>query len=323
MSQIEVNKLGLNIGEKRILKEVSFNVEQGERVCVLGHTGSGKSTLLSVLSGIRKAITGEVLIDGKNVADMPPRQRGISLLPQDGMPYDNFTGMQVLRELGCDLTDNQKMLEAFLVDDLIGSKFSQLSGGQKRRLELVTALMRENKIVLLDEPFSSTDAPIKEKLLLPLKKYSEESGSTLIVVTHDQREAFKLGSKLIILKDGMVEQIGTPSEIYNDPDTIFVAGFIGLPTMNFVNQESEVLGIRPNEWSLKPVGGGLTLPVNEVDRVDLGDRVEVYYTQPEDPEKIQVASFAEELPERVTQFNTPPLTLVKRFDPKSGERRRY
>ncbi|MEM1515103.1 MAG: ABC transporter ATP-binding protein [Candidatus Bathyarchaeia archaeon] len=217
------------------IKNLSMTIEDGEYICVLGPTGSGKTTLLKLISGIIKPDGGEVYIDGKLVNNVPPYERNVAYLPQYYALFPHLTVLENIAfgPLSRGLSTEEayrismQMLEMMRLSWRAHSFPHELSGGMQQRLALARALASGAKILLLDEPLGALDARLRVELRYKLRKLAKENNLTTIHVTHDQEEAMSIADRIILLRDGEIQQEGSPSQIYNEPKSIFVAHFIG------------------------------------------------------------------------------------------------
>ena len=225
-----------------VLRRVDIHVAPGEFLILVGPSGCGKSTLLNIIAGLDDPTEGEVRIGGKNVVGMPPRDRDIAMVFQS---YALYPTMSVADNIGFALemrkmpkAERQKRIDevaAMLqISHLLDRRPSQLSGGQRQRVAMGRALARQPQLFLFDEPLSNLDAKLRVEMRAEIKRLHQASGITSVYVTHDQVEAMTLGSRIAVMKGGVVQQLGTPDEIYNRPANCYVATFIGSPTMNLL-----------------------------------------------------------------------------------------
>jgi len=225
---------------------VDVEITDGELIVLVGPSGCGKSTLLRMIGGLETVTEGTVLIDGKVVNDLEPADRDIAMVFQNYALYPHMSvynnmayGLKNRRvpkaEIKRRVTEAAEILD--LTDDQLARKPRQLSGGQRQRVAMGRAIVREPSVFLFDEPLSNLDAKLRVQMRLEIKKLQERLGVTSVYVTHDQVEAMTLGHRLIVLNDGIVEQLGTPMDIYDSPASVFVAGFIGSPSMNFISTQ--------------------------------------------------------------------------------------
>lgn len=236
---IELKNINKTFGDFKASDNVSFGIEKGRLIGLLGPSGSGKTTILRMLAGLEKQDSGDILIDGKNVNDLPPSERGIGFVFQS---YALFPFMTVYDNIAYGLKVQKKdkafikarvaeLLELVGLPD-VGKRYpSQLSGGQRQRIALARALAPSPELLLLDEPFAAIDAKVRKELRTWLRETIDKIGITSIFVTHDQDEAIEVADEIVITNKGIVEQVGNPVEIYSEPKTPFVAQFIGQSAM--------------------------------------------------------------------------------------------
>lgn len=225
-----------------VLKSIDMDVAPGEFLILVGPSGCGKSTLLNIIAGLEEPTSGKILINGRDVVGVPPAQRDIAMVFQT---YALYPTMTVADNIGFPL-EMRKMPKAqrearvrevaslLHIEQLLDRRPSQLSGGQRQRVAMGRALARDPQLFLFDEPLSNLDAKLRVEMRAEIKRLHEESGTTTVYVTHDQIEAMTLGSRIAVIKGGVLQQLGTPDEIYLRPANTFVATFIGSPTMNVV-----------------------------------------------------------------------------------------
>jgi ABC-type sugar transport system ATPase subunit len=248
MSDLLLKKVSKSFGSVSVLQDVDLEVKNGEFVVFVGPSGCGKSTLLRLISGLDRPTGGDVLIDGKLVNEVPAADRGLAMVFQSYALYPHMSVRQNLAfglentripraEIEQRIGDAARMLE---IDALLDRRPGQLSGGQRQRVAIGRAIVRRPGIFLLDEPLSNLDAELRVTMRAELAALHSRLSATMIYVTHDQIEAMTLADRIVVLKAGRVEQIGTPLELYNRPANRFVAGFIGAPHMNFF--EGKVTG---------------------------------------------------------------------------------
>ncbi len=243
MASVGFKAVHKSYGDQEIIHGVDCEIDDGEFIVVVGPSGCGKSTLLRMVAGLESVTAGEIFIDGRSVNNLEPAERDIAMVFQNYALYphmsvfDNMAyGLKIRRlpkaEIAERVNKAARILE--LTPVVLSRKPSQLSGGQRQRVAMGRAIVREPAVFLFDEPLSNLDAKLRVQMRLEIKKLQQDLGVTSIYVTHDQIEAMTLGHRLLVLNDGNVEQLGTPIELYERPATIFVAGFIGSPSMNFL-----------------------------------------------------------------------------------------
>jgi len=268
-------------GDKAIevLKKIDIDVAPGEFLILVGPSGCGKSTLLNIIAGLEEPTEGEITIGGKNVIGMAPAKRDIAMVFQS---YALYPTMNVADNIGFALemrkvplavrTQRIHEVAAMLqIEHLLDRRPAQLSGGQRQRVAMGRALARDPQLFLFDEPLSNLDAKLRVEMRAEIKRLHLVSGITSVYVTHDQIEAMTLGSRIAVMKDGILQQIGTPDQIYRLPANTYVAGFIGSPTMNFITGNAS--GTRATGlFSFE--GGSLQLPAPVSGQVTLGQRPE-------------------------------------------------
>ena len=227
----------------KAVDETSLNVEDGEFVVFVGPSGCGKSTLLRMIAGLEDITSGEISLDGKIINNVDPSERDVAMVFQNYALYPHMSVYNNMayglknrgiskEEITTKVNDVAKLLE---IDQLLSRKPSMLSGGQRQRVAMGRAIVRNPKIFLFDEPLSNLDAKLRNQMRLEIKKLQRQMDVTSIFVTHDQTEAMTLGDRIVVINNGIVEQVGTPKEIYSKPNTKFVDEFIGSPQMNIFN----------------------------------------------------------------------------------------
>jgi multiple sugar transport system ATP-binding protein len=242
MSQLVLSDLRKSFGDLEIIKGVNLDVSEGEFVVFVGPSGCGKSTLLRMIAGLEDVTGGEIVIGGKPVKDLPPVKRGIAMVFQSYALYPHMTVFEnIAFPLRVEGLAEDKIKEkvgaaarVLQLETRLQQKPGTLSGGQRQRVAIGRAIVREPKIFLFDEPLSNLDAALRTEMRVELMSLHQKLGSTMIYVTHDQVEAMTMADKIVVLNAGEIEQIGSPLELYHQPDNLFVAGFIGSPKMNFL-----------------------------------------------------------------------------------------
>ena len=257
----------------KAVHETSLSIEEGEFMVFVGPSGCGKSTLLRMVAGLEDITEGEITLDGNLMNEVDPSERDIAMVFQN---YALYPHMNVynnlaygLKNRGIDKKDiEQKVNEAaklLQISDYLERKPSMLSGGQRQRVAMGRAIVRNPKIFLFDEPLSNLDAKLRIQMRLEIKKLQQKVGVTSIFVTHDQTEAMTLADKLAVINNGIIEQLATPIEIYNNPKSLFVAGFIGSPQMNFIEGELKNNTLSAEGFEIKNIksdfNGDITLGI--------------------------------------------------------------
>ena len=231
----------------KAVDETSLNVEDGEFVVFVGPSGCGKSTLLRMIAGLEDITGGEISLDGKIINNIDPSERDVAMVFQNYALYPHMSVYNNMayglknrgiskEDIATKVNDAAELLE---IDQLLSRKPSMLSGGQRQRVAMGRAIVRNPKIFLFDEPLSNLDAKLRNQMRLEIKKLQRQMDVTSVFVTHDQTEAMTLGDRIVVINNGIVEQVGTPKDIYSKPNTKFVAEFIGSPQMNLFNCKIE------------------------------------------------------------------------------------
>ena len=241
-NSIEVKDLTLNFGSVSVLKNMNLDVAEGEFVVLLGPSGCGKSTLLNCLAGLLDITDGQIWIKGKNVTWSEPSERGIGMVFQSYALYPQMTvrgnlsfGLKNAKVPPAEIEKRiARAAEILQIQPLLDRKPAALSGGQRQRVAIGRALVRDVDVFLFDEPLSNLDAKLRSELRVEIKRLHNQLGNTMVYVTHDQIEALTLADRIAVMKGGVIQQLAAPLEIYNRPSNLFVAGFIGSPSMNFL-----------------------------------------------------------------------------------------
>ncbi len=264
MSQVVMRSLNKKYDEVHAVKDVNLDIHDKEFVVLVGPSGCGKTTTLRMVAGLESITSGRVLIDDTVVNDLAPMDRDIAMVFQNYAlyphmsVYDNMAFGLKMRKFDKDEIRQRvhEAAEILGIHEYLRRKPRQLSGGQRQRVALGRAIVRHPRVFLFDEPLSNLDAKLRVQMRVELKKLHERLGTTAIYVTHDQVEAMTLGDRVVVMRDGWVQQVGDPMELYNEPANRFVAGFIGSPAMNFapVHIEAENGGL----WA---IGDGIRLKV--------------------------------------------------------------
>jgi multiple sugar transport system ATP-binding protein len=262
-----------------ILKKIEIDVAPGEFLILVGPSGCGKSTLLNIIAGLEEPTEGELRINGKDVIGVAPAQRDIAMVFQSYALYptmsvaDNIGFALEMRKVPKDVRQKRIREVAVMlqIEHLLDRRPAQLSGGQRQRVAMGRALARDPQLFLFDEPLSNLDAKLRVEMRAEIKRLHQVSGITSVYVTHDQIEAMTLGSRIAVMKDGILQQIGTPDDIYRRPANTYVAGFIGSPTMNFIAGHASGTGA-DGVFSFE--GGSLKLACPVSGAVTLGQRPE-------------------------------------------------
>ncbi len=290
MAGFALSQIRKSFGDTQVLHDISLEASDGEFVVLLGPSGCGKSTLLRIIAGLDAPTSGSVKIGDQIVDSLPPRDRDIAMVFQQYALYPHLTvrenlafGLKMRKEPSAVIKERiEEAAELLEIHALLDRQPRDLSGGQRQRVAMGRAIVRKPKLFLFDEPLSNLDARLRATMRIELKKLHQRLGVTMIYVTHDQVEAMTLGQKIVVMDHGIIQQIGTPDEIYHQPNTPFVAGFIGNPPMNLIegaiqntdknlefhagafrlrfprqgenmpNSEAALLGIRPEDLRFDP-----------------------------------------------------------------------
>lgn len=313
--KLKLANINKQLGGTRILRDVSLEIAAGEFVVFVGPSGCGKSTLLRLIAGLDSICAGDLLIDGRRVNDLEPRERGVGMVFQSYAlyphmsVYDNISfGLKLAKTKKSSLRERVlKTAQILQLDKLLQRKPRELSGGQRQRVAMGRAMAREPDILLFDEPLSNLDASLRVQMRNEIARLHKRLGSTMIYVTHDQVEAMTLADKIVVLNGGQVEQVGSPRELYERPASLFVAGFLGSPRMNFMHVPLQApgrnslidipalgmkslpfdssnltegaqltLGVRPEHITLNPANNGVGVTVTGIEY--LGSEVYVHLT---------------------------------------------
>ena len=264
MSAIVCSHVDKAYGATTVIRDLNLSIEEHEFVVFLGPSGCGKSTLLRMLAGLEDISGGQVSIGGKVVNDLDPGDRGIAMVFQNYALYPHMTIFDNiafgLRRQKVPAAEIKKRVEAVSktlgLEPYLGRKPTELSGGQQQRVAIARAMIKTPKVFLFDEPLSNLDAKLRNHMRVEIARLHQALKTTTVYVTHDQLEAMTLADRIVLLKDGLIEQIGSPAEIYRRPDNLFVAGFIGTPNMNFIEVAA---GRTEKGWTLNGAGTSLSI----------------------------------------------------------------
>ena len=298
MAGVTLSKATKRYGDVEVIHGVDLQIEDGEFCVFVGPSGCGKSTLLRMIAGLEETSAGQIGIGGRDVTRADPADRGVAMVFQTYALYPHMTVEENmgfgLRMNGVDkATIRAKVAEASRIlklDDYLRRKPKALSGGQRQRVAIGRAIVRGPEVFLFDEPLSNLDAELRVDMRVEIARLHKEIGATMIYVTHDQVEAMTLADKIVVLRAGHIEQVGSPMDLYNDPDNKFVAGFIGSPAMNFLagkvaggrvvieglgshafaasatlppDGSPVTVGLRPQHLEIAPADTGITVDIRE------------------------------------------------------------
>jgi len=289
MADIRIDRIAKSFGATRALDEITLDIADGEFVALLGPSGCGKTTLLRIIAGLETRSAGRIVIGGRDVSDLPARQRGLAMVFQN---YAVFPHMTVFENIAFGLRTQraaaerirsrvQRAAELLHIEGYLDRHPAKLSGGQRQRVAVARALAVEPPVLLMDEPLSNLDALLRLEMRAELKSVLREAGTTTIYVTHDQTEAMGLADRIALMHLGRIEQVDTPMEIYRRPGTTFVGSFVGSPPMNFLSvaveggrgrlgalsldapiaQGTLLAGVRPEDFRIAPPDQGVPLEI--------------------------------------------------------------
>jgi multiple sugar transport system ATP-binding protein len=334
---------------------IDIKVEDGEFLVLVGPSGCGKSTTLRMLAGLEEINSGNVFIGDRNVTDVPPKDRDIAMVFQNYALYPHMTVAEnmgfALKIAGINKEERAtRVLEAAKLLDLepyLGRKPKALSGGQRQRVAMGRAIVRQPQVFLMDEPLSNLDAKLRVQTRTQIASLQRRLGVTTVYVTHDQTEALTMGDRIAVLKDGVLQQIGTPRDLYENPTNVFVAGFIGSPAMNLfpsdftsdgvkfgthvvkvdratlgsIKGKTVTVGIRPEDVTLSPSGTGIPVEVDVIE--ELGADGNLFGHAEVDGQRVDLCVRVDGRKHPVAGdkvFLTPKEGHIHLFDAESGER---
>lgn len=272
MGQITLNQVTKSFGDLEVIPPLDLKIEEGEFVVFVGPSGCGKSTLLRIIAGLEDATSGKIAIDGEDATNIRPARRGLAMVFQSYALYPHMTVRKniafPLKMAKLDPAEIERKVngaaEILNLGDYIDRRPGQLSGGQRQRVAIGRAIVREPKAFLFDEPLSNLDAALRVNMRLEITELHQKLKTTMVYVTHDQVEAMTMADKIVVLRAGVIEQVGSPLDLYHKPVNLFVAGFIGSPKMNFLTGEAaakfgaHTVGIRPEHVTISKEGGEWT-----------------------------------------------------------------
>jgi sn-glycerol 3-phosphate transport system ATP-binding protein len=346
MAAISIRGVKKRYNKQFVVHGVDVEIEPGEFVVILGPSGCGKSTLLRMIAGLEEITEGEIAIDGTVVNALEPRERGCAMVFQNYALYPHMTVAEnigyALKVAGMRKAERlakiQAVAQSLGLAEMLDRKPGTLSGGQRQRVAIGRAMIRSPKVFLFDEPLSNLDAKLRAQMRIEIRRLHQKLGATSVFVTHDQIEAMTLADRLVVLNQGRIEQIGTPTEVYRRPASRFVAGFIGAPAMNFMagvmapdgriaigsgTGMPVTIGIRPDEIKLvePPLKGTLDFAIELVEELGTG---QVLYGRAGELELTVMRNGSAEagtLPKPGQRLSLKiPMAAVHLFDAESGRR---
>lgn len=265
MAEIRFEDITKKFGDKIILDRLNLSIEDGSFTVMIGPSGCGKTTLLRIIAGIGPQTSGKVYLDGEDISGLPPAKRNVAMVFQN---YAIYPTMTVQENIEFGLKNNKvpkeererlvrEISEIVGIGDLLNRKPSTLSGGQRQRIALARAMVKKPKVFLMDEPLSNLDAKLRVSMRTELIELHNRLKTTFVYVTHDQTEAMSMGTKIILMNRGVIQQEASPADIYHDPDNLFTAQFIGSPQMNVIHFDNSkaCYGFRPEKVHLRSEGG--------------------------------------------------------------------
>ncbi len=286
MADININTVNKYYGDVHVIKDVSLDIKSQSFTVLVGPSGCGKSTMLRMIAGLEDINSGTISIDGQVVNDLPPKQRNIAMVFQSYALYPHMTvfdnmafGLKLEKRSKDEINERvQEAARILQIEEYLTRKPKQLSGGQRQRVAIGRAITRKPKVFLFDEPLSNLDAALRVQMRVELAKLHDQLNATMIYVTHDQTEAMTLADDIVVLDEGIVSQKGSPLELYNNPNNLFVGGFIGSPKMNFI--KTKILSTSNSATEVDIMGSSkISVPktsdtISEGNEIHLGIRPE-------------------------------------------------
>jgi len=280
MATLDLQNISKSFGPTEVLHDISLSIQDREFIVFVGPSGCGKSTLLRIIAGLEEATAGQIVIDGADVSQEHPIERGIAMVFQSYALYPHLSvfeniafPLRVQKLSEDDIKSRvQKAADILQLNERLNNKPGQLSGGQRQRVAIGRSIVRDPKIFLFDEPLSNLDAALRGDMRVELAQLHKQLNATMVYVTHDQVEAMTMADRIVVLRDGYIEQFGTPMQLYHHPNTKFVAGFIGQPNMNFI--DVQVADVADELRVTLPGGAEVGLPI-ECGTLSKGDRIEL------------------------------------------------
>ncbi|MEN0041734.1 MAG: ABC transporter ATP-binding protein [Pseudomonadota bacterium] len=329
MGHIVLENVVKRFGETEVIPPLNLTIEEGEFAVFVGPSGCGKSTLLRLIAGLEDATDGKIIIDGEDVTEVSPSKRGLAMVFQSYALYPHMTVRKniafPMRMAGMPEDEQERRIEAAAkslnLTDYLDRKPGQLSGGQRQRVAIGRAIVREPSAFLFDEPLSNLDAALRVGMRLEISEMHKRLKTTMIYVTHDQVEAMTMADRIVVLQAGVIEQVGSPLELYHEPQNVFVAGFIGSPKMNLIEgpladeHGAKTIGIRPEHISIDtaPSPGAWEGTVGVTEHLGSDTFVHIHGVPGCDPMTVRAAGdVAVRHGDKV--FLTPNADLIHKFD---------
>ncbi|MEL6562805.1 MAG: ABC transporter ATP-binding protein [Pseudomonadota bacterium] len=327
MGQIVLDKVTKSFGETQVIPPLDLTIEDGEFAVFVGPSGCGKSTLLRLIAGLEDTTSGNVLIDNEDVTQVSPSKRGLSMVFQTYALYPHMTVRKniafPMRMAGISEAEQEAKIkaaaESLNLTDYLDRKPGQLSGGQRQRVAIGRAIVRDPSAFLFDEPLSNLDAALRVGMRLEITEMHKRMGTTMIYVTHDQVEAMTMADKIVVLQAGVIEQVGSPLELYHRPKNKFVAGFIGSPKMNLIEgpeaqkHGAHTIGIRPEHVAVSTTDGHWRGTVGVAEHLGSDTFIHIHGVPGCDPMTVRAAGNID-VKHGDTVYLTPDETLLHKFD---------
>lgn len=326
MGTITLKQVKKTFGNVSVIPNIDLTVNNGDFVVFVGPSGCGKSTLLRLIAGLEDVTSGTIEIDGKDVTNVAPGKRGLAMVFQSYALYPHMSVRKniafplKMAKMAPDLIDSKVKAAAKVLNltDYLDRKCSQLSGGQRQRVAIGRAIVRQPLAFLFDEPLSNLDAALRGTMRLELSELHQQLKTTMIYVTHDQVEAMTMADKIVVFNAGKIEQVGSPLELYNKPDNLFVAGFMGAPKINLCTGKiaeqynASTIGIRPENLALSKTEGSWQGKVGVTEHLGADTYVHVYT---EEVGALTVRAAGDfDVKFNDTIFVTPDIHKIHRFD---------
>lgn len=326
MGTITLKQVHKTFGSVNVIPSVDLTIDNGEFVVFVGPSGCGKSTLLRLIAGLEDVTSGVIEIDGQDVTSVPPGKRGLAMVFQSYALYPHMSVRKniafplKMAKIAPDIIETKINDAAHILNltDYLDRRPGQLSGGQRQRVAIGRAIVREPSAFLFDEPLSNLDAALRGSMRLELSELHQQLKTTMIYVTHDQVEAMTMADKIVVFNAGNIEQVGTPLELYNQPNNLFVAGFMGSPKINFFSgnvaeiHKATTIGIRPEHITISKTQGMWKGRVSVTEHLGADTFVHVHT---EDAGTLTTRTAGDfEIKSNDTVFVTPDLTKIHRFD---------
>ncbi|MBL4627805.1 MAG: ABC transporter ATP-binding protein [Roseicyclus sp.] len=326
MGRITLDKVQKSFGEVEVIPPLDLTIEDGEFVVFVGPSGCGKSTLLRLIAGLEDVSGGHIRIDGKDATLVPPAKRGLAMVFQSYALYPHMSVRKniafPLRMAKMDKAERdrrvQEAADILNLTDYIDRRPGQLSGGQRQRVAIGRAIVREPAAFLFDEPLSNLDAALRVGMRLEISELHKRLETTMVYVTHDQVEAMTMADKIVVLRAGIIEQVGSPLDLYHTPKNLFVAGFIGSPKMNLLDgdlakpHDATTIGVRPEHITPSPTEGTWTGKIGVSEHLGSDTFFHVHMEGRRDPVTIRAAGEVD-MHRGDTIYLTPNAERIHRF----------